>query len=80
MIDRNGREFIALHRADAIRDRNGEITLLLGSIIDISALKQRETEFLQQESLYRLLAENTSEIISIIDLKKSVPSLPVAIG
>jgi|GEM_PF-2267899 len=69
MIDRNGREFIALNRADAIRDRNGEITVLMGSIIDISALKKRETEFLQQESLYRLLAENTSEIISVIDLR-----------
>ena len=69
MIDGNGREFVAFHRADAIRDRNGKITAIMESIIDISAIKEMYSEFQKQESLYRLLAENTSEIVSVIDLK-----------
>ncbi|MFZ5563047.1 MAG: PAS domain-containing protein, partial [Thermodesulfobacteriota bacterium] len=69
MIDKNGREFPALHKAEAIRDRNGDITVLLGSITDISALKEREAAVQERDRLYRLLAYNTTEMVSVIDLE-----------
>ncbi|MFO8047569.1 MAG: PAS domain-containing protein, partial [Desulfosudaceae bacterium] len=69
MLHRDGGEIPVFLKADAIRDKYGTVMALMGSMTDISPIKERETAMKRQESLYRLLADNISEIISIIDLE-----------
>ncbi|MFW6236865.1 MAG: PAS domain S-box protein, partial [Desulfosudaceae bacterium] len=68
MYHRDGREFPVYLKADLIRDENGTVLAQMGSMTDISALQEKEAAARYQESLYRLLADNISETISIIDL------------
>ncbi len=55
-------------RAELIQDQTGRPVRVLGTIQDITASKQTETELRQNEAQYRLLAENMSDTIWLMDL------------
>lgn len=47
--------------------RGGEIVEVIGSCVDITDLKKVEKELLESERKYRLIAENTTDLITIYD-------------
>ncbi|MDI6742522.1 MAG: PAS domain S-box protein [Smithella sp.] len=67
-ISKNGGRILALTRADAIKDDSGRIIGLIGIHSDITERKKMEEALKQSEALYRLLADNISEHIWIMDL------------
>ena len=51
------------------RDDNGAITAVFGTLLDITVFKQIETDALESEARYRLLADKVSDIISRVDIE-----------
>ncbi len=68
MLTRNGDNIPVWLTADVIKDENGAIVALLGTHTDLSETKKREKELKEQERLYRLLAENSTDFISILKI------------
>lgn len=52
-------------RAIALRDDKGAITGFLGTVIDITALKTAQHKLAESEKLYRLLATNSKDLITL---------------
>ncbi|HZY81908.1 MAG TPA: PAS domain S-box protein, partial [Cyclobacteriaceae bacterium] len=52
-------------RAIALRDEKGNITGFLGTVIDITALKTAQQKLSESEKLYRLLATNSKDLITL---------------
>ncbi len=53
---------------DVLRNHNGEVTLIIMSSRDISDRKAVEEALRKSEDKYRLIAENTADLISIMDM------------
>lgn len=53
------------------RNPDGSVRHLLVSIVDITDRKQMEESLHQSETMYRILAENISDVIWILDLNES---------
>lgn len=49
--------------------RGGEVAEVIVSCIDITSLKETETALRESQELYRLMAENMSDLIAIFDLE-----------
>nr|WP_106783628.1 EAL domain-containing protein [Lysinibacillus timonensis] len=49
--------------------RNGKIVEVIGSCVDITKRKKAEESLKQSEYKYRLIADNTQDIISVLDAK-----------
>ncbi len=68
MVSRTGRKFpVSLH-ADAIFDDAGKFIGIIGIHRDITKIKQTEEALRKSEKLYRLLADNVSDIIWTMDM------------
>lgn len=52
-------------RAITLRDDKGNITGFLGTVVDISALKSAQQKLAESEKLYRLLATNSKDLITL---------------
>jgi PAS domain S-box-containing protein len=51
------------------RDDAGQVTAVVGALVDVTAFKMIEAAALESEARYRLLAEKSSDIISRIDIE-----------
>ena len=67
MISKSGRRFIALERADAIKDDDGKIVGLIGVQTDITERKRMEEELQRKERYFHALIEGTSEGIMVLN-------------
>jgi PAS domain S-box-containing protein len=64
LVTKSGHVFPAYERADAIKDLEGNIIGLIGIITDITERKKAEDDLRKLEQEYRLLAENSPDLIS----------------
>ncbi|PKN52719.1 MAG: hypothetical protein CVU55_05690 [Deltaproteobacteria bacterium HGW-Deltaproteobacteria-13] len=68
LISKSGNRFPALLRANAIKDDNGKLIGLIGLHTDITGRKRAQESLEKSEALYRLLADNITEHVWIMDL------------
>ena len=52
----------------AVRDTAGAIQYLIGQVQDISARRETEEQLRRSQDLYRLVVDNSRDLISLIDL------------
>ncbi|MCM3443395.1 EAL domain-containing protein [Metabacillus halosaccharovorans] len=52
--------------------RGGEIVEVIGSCVDITEFKKMERELHKSQEMYRLVAENTQDLITIFDVDGSI--------
>ena len=65
----NGIQYLSMLRP--VR-RGGEVVEVIGSCIDITERKKAEEALLESEKKYRLIAENMTDLIGIVDIKGNV--------
>lgn len=70
-----GREKWIRDRAFPIRDKNGQLTRIVGVAEDISESKLAEERLRASEERYRELFENASDLVYTFDLEMSITSL-----
>ena len=68
MVHKNGRHIWVEVKNTFLTDENGIVNGLMGVTRDISERKQAEKELKDSEHKYRLLAENATDIIWVMDL------------
>jgi PAS domain S-box-containing protein len=68
IIRRDGKIIWVWERGQAVRDKDGNVLFLEGFITDIDDKKRLELELVKSEEKYRLIAENTADVISVFDL------------
>jgi len=56
-------------RAIPIFDRNGGVVGVSGTLSDVTARVSAERELRRQQTLYRLIAENSSDVIALVGLR-----------
>ncbi len=65
-------------------NRGGEIVEVIGSCIDITQLKEAERELRKSQNMYRLVAENSHDLIAILDVNGNIlyasPSHEIVLG
>ena len=69
---KDGSDRIMLQRGAAIRDAAGKLVRLTGVIIDITELKRAEEALLASERRFRILVQNSSDIISLFDAEGTI--------
>ena len=67
-IDKNGKPVYALLNASLIRDIDGKPLYCLGSVADITELKQSTEKLLINEEKFKFLAENMGDIVWTLDM------------
>lgn len=55
--------------AEPLKDQNGNVTGYLGSMVDLTERKRAEQKLEQSEKMFRLLSENSSDMISLTNLQ-----------
>jgi PAS domain S-box-containing protein len=67
---RDGEKRLLSWRCRVLKDENGQVIGALSSARDITARKTMQEELRASEEKYRLLAENSADIVWILDFKK----------
>ncbi|MFN8221882.1 MAG: PAS domain S-box protein [Gaiellales bacterium] len=67
LVRRDGRVIWVHDRSVPTRDANGEVTSWLGVLVDASARRHAEDELQRAEELQRIVIENTSDLVTLID-------------
>jgi len=71
-LSKSGSNFLALLRADAIKDDDGKIIGLIGLHTDITESKRTEILIKESEEKYRLLADHMKDQVWLMDLNMKV--------
>lgn len=66
-LHKNGRAFPTLMQNTLINDENGNPIGMLGTLRDITQKKEREQKLKESEEKYRLITENSSDLILILN-------------
>ena len=66
-INREGNQFYVRENARLVRNENGEIAYIEGSVVDITRQKETELELRESEEKFRQLAENVDDIFWLRD-------------
>jgi PAS domain S-box-containing protein len=69
MLTRAGQVIWFRDEAVVVRNEAGQPLFLQGVMVDITGLKQAEEALRDSEELYRLITENTGELISVLDVQ-----------
>ena len=70
--------------AELVKDAQDEPTRLVGTVLDITALKEAELALQRSEQLFRSLIEHAQDLIALVDIEGELlflsPSLPQLLG
>lgn len=65
LVDKNGKTRWVTSRAIQITSEHGQLTGFIGTLHDITELKEVHHKLQEREKLYRLLSDNSSDIITL---------------
>ncbi len=68
-LRKDGSSFPGQTSISVLKDENGKIISIVGSTIDITGQKRIEDTLREQVSFFRTIAENSNDLIAVLDLK-----------
>ncbi len=72
VIQRDGTTIDVVSRAICEMDKDGKVTSIFGVLQDVTAMRQSERWLQKSERLYRMLAENVSDVIVRYDIEMRI--------
>ena len=79
-VSKSGNKFLAMQRADAIKDDSGKVIGLIGLHTDITERKKAEALHRQSEEKYRLLADHMKDQVWLMDMNMNITYASPSVG